>query len=429
MLVINRLCSSIIGILMLSQFFDPRGKRKKTNQVIFGTLVVEVILIMNVGFRDGSALFDLVEVVVVASLFFAFYPLFYANVKKWVLVYLALINICIVTTVIALVVSNVITSNAREQEVAFGMIRLAFFSVWLITIVIYGRDVFERICQWKSCRIFAIAKIVLSCFIIPLYLNYVYNQLEVNQNNLKGFLYGVCSTIGYVLFCYFLYFILKEYFVKLEVSEHDNNVNVLRMATLGLEQRIEVMDEYAKKLRVINHDRRHFNAILLEMLNQGEIEDAKKMLETETYRVPRPIRKWCENETVNVAIGHYLSIAEEKGISLISKIDIPKEIEYDSIGLSMMLGNLIENAIQACQQIEKGEKIIVIKVLHQGQFIIELENSCVKKVELDKNGFPTTKKMNHGYGTKSVVAFVKENQGEIVYSVKENRFSVRIILP
>ena len=76
MLVINRLCSSIIGILMLSQFFDPRGKRKKTNQVIFGTLVVEVILIMNVGFRDGSALFDLVEVVVVASLFFAFYPLF-----------------------------------------------------------------------------------------------------------------------------------------------------------------------------------------------------------------------------------------------------------------------------------------------------------------------------------------------------------------
>ena len=246
---------------------------------------------------------------------------------------------------------------------------------------------------------------------------------------LKGFLYGVCSTIGYVLFCYFLYFILKEYFVKLEVSEHDNNVNVLRMATLGLEQRIEVMDEYAKKLRVINHDRRHFNAILLEMLNQGEIEDAKKMLETETYRVPRPICKWCENETVNVAIGHYLSIAEEKGISLISKIDIPKEIEYDSIGLTMMLGNLIENAIQACQQIEKGEKIIVIKVLHQGQFIIELENSCVKKVELDKNGFPTTKKMNHGYGTKSVVAFVKENQGEIVYSVKENRFSVRIILP
>ena len=429
MLVINRLCSSIIGILMLSQFFDPRGKRKKTNQIIFGTLVVEAIVIMNAGFRDGSALFDLVEVVVVASLFFAFYPLFYASVKKWVLVYLALINICIVTTVIALGVSNVITSNVREQEIAFGMIRLAFFAVWLIAIVIYGRDVFERICQWKNSRMFAIVKIVLSCFIIPAYLNYVYNKLEVNQNNLKGFLYGACSTTAFVLFCYFLYFILKEYFVKLEVAEHDNNVNVLRMATLGLEQRIEVMDEYAKKLRVINHDRRHFNAILLEMLNQGEIEEAKKMLETETYRVPRPIRKWCENETVNVAIGHYLSVAEEKGISLISKIDIPKEIEYDSIGLSMMLGNLIENAIQACQQIENGEKIIVIKVLHQGQFIIELENSCVKKVELDKNGFPTTKKMNHGYGTKSVVAFVKENQGEIVYSVKENRFSVRIILP
>ena len=189
------------------------------------------------------------------------------------------------------------------------------------------------------------------------------------------------------------------------------------------------MDEYAKKLRVINHDRRHFNAILLEMLNQGEIEEAKKMLETETYRVPRPIHKWCENETVNVAIGHYLSVAEEKGISLISKIDIPKEIEYDSIGLSMMLGNLIENAIQACQQIENGEKVIIIKVLHQGQFIIELENSCIKRVELDKNGFPTTKKMNHGYGTKSVVAFVQENHGEILYSVKENRFSVRIILP
>ena len=276
MLVINRLCSSIIGILMISQFFDPRGKRKKTNQIIFGTLVVEAIVVMNAGFRDSSVLFTLAEVVVVASLFFAFYPLFYASVKKWVLVYLALINISIVTTVVAFGVSNVITSNVREQTIAFGMIRLALFAVWLIAIWVYGRDVFERMCHWKNCRTYAIIKIVLSCFIIPPYLNYVYSKLEINHNNLKGFLYGVCSTIAYVLFCYFLYFVLKEYFVKLEVAEHDNNVNVLRMATLGLEQRIEVMDEYAKKLRVINHDRRHFNAILLEMLNQGEIEEAKK---------------------------------------------------------------------------------------------------------------------------------------------------------
>ena len=185
MLVINRLCSSIIGILMISQFFDPRGKRKKTNQIMFGTLVVEAIVVMNAGFRDSSVLFTLAEVVVVASLFFAFYPLFYASVKKWVLVYLALINISIVTTVVAFVVSNIITSNDRDQAIAYGMIRLALFAVWLIAIGIYGRDVFERMCHWKNCRTYAIIKIVLSCFIIPPYLNYVYKFAGIQSDFIR----------------------------------------------------------------------------------------------------------------------------------------------------------------------------------------------------------------------------------------------------
>lgn len=429
MYFINRICSSLISILMITQLFDPRGKRKKTNQVIYGTFLLEAVIILICSFKDRSNLTATVEVVLDASLFFAFYPLFYATVKQWAMTYLVLANITILSTASARMIATAITDGLREHDIAYCLIRTAIFAIWGIIIVLWGRDAFEGITRWKYQKWLAVAETIISCFTIPMHIRRAYKGVSLELENLSGFIFVTCIMIGFVIMCYFLYFILKEYFVKREMVEHDNNEGVLRMATLGLEQRIEMMDEYAKKLRVMNHDRRHFNAVLLEMLNQGEVEEAKKLLEKETYRVPKPIRKWCENETVNVAIGHYLSMAEEKGISLISRIDIPKEIEYDTIGLSMMLGNLIENAIHACQQIDHEEKVIVIKVIHQGQFIIEIENSCVKKVELDKNGYPTTKKMNHGYGTKSVVAFVKENNGEILYSTKENRFSVRIILP
>ena len=429
MLVINRILSSFISILIISQLFDPRGKSKRTNQIMFGLFCLEAVLVAICCMDGSSRLLSTVEVIVLASLFFSFYPLFYVNLKSWCQVYFFLTNVTISISVLSACIAGAITESASERTIVYGLVRLVLFGVWGIAILIWGRELYEAVCQSVYRRPLGIINLVLSIFLIPTYVYLLCAVLIKNNSSSERLLLTAFLISVFILICYLLYFILKESVVKQEKNEHDHNENLLRMATAGLEKRIEVVEEYVEKLRVVNHDRRHFNAMLLELLNQGEVDRARELLEQEAYRVPKPICKWCENETVNVAIGHYLSMAQEKGISLISRIEIPKDFEYDTIGFSMMLGNLIENAIQACQQIESGEKIIWIKVLYQGQFLIEIENTFEKDVELDKEGYPVAKRRGHGFGTRSVDAFIKENQGEILYSIKDKRFSVRIILP
>lgn len=345
------------------------------------------------------------------------------------MVFLTLSNINILITCIAGWLAQKAPIVREKQILFYYLARFTAFIIVGIFIIISGRELFYRVKRTKKFIVYEVLTGIISLITIPTYLIYVYEVLRKSDEKMDQILFSACVILVFVLICYSIYFIFKELLGKQEQVEYEHNENLLRVATSGLEQRIEAVDEYIEKLRVVNHDRRHFNIMLLELLNQGEIEKAKDLLEKESNRSLRPIYKWCENPTVNVAIGHYLSMAKEKGISLFSKIDIPREIKYDTIGFSMMLGNLIENAIQACEMIENGDKVIWIKVIYQGQFIIELENTFEKEVEFDQFGYPVAKRSGHGFGTRSVESFVKENQGEIVYSIKSKRFSVRIILP
>ena len=429
MLIINRVFSLMLGILMITQFFDPRGKSKRTKQLMYSTVFIEVFIVIMSYFYGSRKLLNTLELIGLMCLFFSFYPLFFCEKKKWVTTFFLSVDITMTVTFTAEMIVHTFFGGHESRELLYSIIRITMFVIIGVVIKVTGRDLFDKVSGSKAVKVFENIVIALSVIFIPGYCIFLFTILEQNKETALNLIFSIFMIIGLILISYILYFAIRETLIRQEQDEHEHNENLLRIATGGLVQKIEAIDEYVEKIRVVNHDRRHFNAMLLELLNQGDVEKAKELLIEENSHSSKNMIKWCENSTVNVAIGHYLDMAQEKGISLISHIDIPKEIEYDVIGFSMMLGNLIENAIQACEQIENGEKVIWIKVMYQGQFIIEIENSFEKEVEFDGNGFPVAKRSGHGFGTKSVVAFVQENKGEISYSVKERRFSVRIILP
>lgn len=429
LVILNRILSSVFGILMINHFFNPRGEREKTNQVMYGSILLEAVIVVGCYFYGSYLLLFLVETIIVAGLFFSFYPLFYADSVKWMLTYFVLTDINIfITGLVSKIVEKMSIEKGNGLTV-YCSFRIIAFLVAAVIVLSCDKKLPEKLHTKKHSKSLSVIFSIVTVFFIQVYFLDLYQVLKKSNEEMPKILFSTCAVLVFVIICFFFYFIMKESMGKQDQMEYEHNENLLRVATNGLEQRIKAVEVYVEKLRVINHDRRHFNAMLLELLNQGEVEKAKELLKKESSRTTQLSYRWCDNPTVNAAIGHYLSIAQEKGISLVCKIDVPKDIEYDTIGFSMMLGNLIENAIQACEQKKTGEKVIWIKVMYQGQFLIELENTIEKEVEFDNRGFPLSKRSGHGFGTKSVEAFVKENNGEIVYSAKNKRFTVRIILP
>ena len=61
---------------------------------------------------------------------------------------------------------------------------------------------------------------------------------------------------------------------------------------------------------------------------------------------------------------------------------------------------------------------------------IQIENTCEGEVIFEQ-GVPQTKKnkRNHGYGTKSIVRTVQKYNGNTLFSVEDNWFALKILIP
>lgn len=209
-------------------------------------------------------------------------------------------------------------------------------------------------------------------------------------------------------------------------SQSDNEL--LYLSAKAMRSRLKVAEESMEAERIIRHDRRHFEAMLLELMKQGETQKVQELLEQRVNSEPKKTRKWCDNETINATIEHYVSMAEKEYIQVRSSLNIPKELTVDSLQLAIALGNLIENAIHANQKLPVEDRFINLKAICKKQLLISIENACSSDVKLDENGHPFTKKQNHGIGTKSVIAFAEQNDSDVLYSIENGIFTVQMMI-
>lgn len=213
----------------------------------------------------------------------------------------------------------------------------------------------------------------------------------------------------------------NEYKLKSEAA-------ILEMAASKMRERLLTTEELIKQDRAMCHDRRHFEALLLSLLQEGNIDKAKQCLEERMAIEPRSAKRYCDNATVNAALTHYVNIAEKNGIKTTVYTNIPFELSIDEMKLAIVISNLLENAIHACEALPESSRFIEVTAKYKSQLLIEIANSCLEKVSLDAEGHPYSLEANHGVGTKSVLAFIEEVDGDIRYIAEGEVFKVRLIL-
>ena len=161
----------------------------------------------------------------------------------------------------------------------------------------------------------------------------------------------------------------------------------------------------------------------------GEIGEAAALLGNNNQAVTKISRVYCENHTVNAAVSHYVHLAEQAGIPAEITLDIPSNLNIDSLELSMVVSNLMENAIQVCERLPKNQHpYIRFTSRSVGRLLLEMENSCAEGVVFDENGYPVAVEAGHGIGSKSVIAFAKKYDGELLYKIENGVFQVRLLV-
>lgn len=204
---------------------------------------------------------------------------------------------------------------------------------------------------------------------------------------------------------------------------------LLHLSAVSMAERLRLMEESVHKSSIASHDRRHFNGMVLELLEQGQPEEAAAILRRQTEAISLKGRRCCENTVVGAAVCYYAALAEGKGIAVEISLDIPEELEVDSLELSMAVSNLLENAIHGCDATPEAEKRYLRFVCcHVGRLVLEISNSCAEDTVLDENGFPDSHREGHGVGTRSVLAFAGKYDAELFYRIEHGTFTVRMLL-
>lgn len=204
---------------------------------------------------------------------------------------------------------------------------------------------------------------------------------------------------------------------------------LIHMEVVHLRQRITQLSESEKHIRIERHNMRHRIQTLISMLSKNEISDALKFLEISNQQLNEASpKRWCANNLLDAVFSIYFKQAEALGIKIEAEIRIPEILPLNDNELSIVFANALENAINACKKVPQEERYIRVICLCEPQYMFSISNSFDGKIKLDSNGHPIATKKNHGLGTQSITAFCNKNNAFCDYKVKDNRFTLRILL-
>lgn len=230
-----------------------------------------------------------------------------------------------------------------------------------------------------------------------LYSNNSQSSLEIALQPENAF-FLLFVELGAFLIYYIVTKLLNEFDrnIRLEKQNH-----MLLLANLQYEN----LKEKIAETRHARHDLRHHIAVMTGYLNGGELEKLREYLIGYGKSMPEDNSDtFCQNYAVNLLLTYFAQQSRENGIDFAVHADIPSNLGVPESDLSVILGNLLENALDACCTQKSGERRIVFRGrVENSSLLFTVDNTCDGEIKQDRDGsFLSTKHNEPAVGLESV---------------------------
>ncbi len=228
---------------------------------------------------------------------------------------------------------------------------------------------------------------------------------------------------------------IVTYILLVRISKSNTERTMLLIDKMQLENYKNQLAETEKQyndMKTLRHDMRNHLQCISELVSKGDVVQAKTyisdMLENKLNFVYQFVS--TGNKVLNVIANTKLT--ECKNENIITNINVSNfNLNIDDVDLCIILGNLFDNAIEACRRNIK-DKIICFEISQIKSYVkIVIKNSIEKSV-LENNPKLITNKSEgiiHGIGLRSVKETISKHEGMIDFYEKEDFFIVDVWLP
>lgn len=166
---------------------------------------------------------------------------------------------------------------------------------------------------------------------------------------------------------------------------------------------------------------------LRQLIQEDKIDEALSLISRQDQQLAASaVHTYTASPLLNAAISIYLQQADDMGLQVSQKVNLPKNLQTEEDDLAVLLSNLLENALRAARE-DGGQGELSFVLQHKGnECVLRISNPSRQKLVLGADGLPKTSRHGHGLGMLSLKNFLQKYSGCAIF--KEEAGQVKLLI-
>lgn len=236
--------------------------------------------------------------------------------------------------------------------------------------------------------------------------------------------------------CYVSYVFLKVLEISRRKTQLEEELKYADRSLLAQKKQYETMSAHMEDMKKARHDLRQHLAVVQSYIDRDDRSGLAEYIEIYKTELPPDIQEiYCRNQVVNALVCYYASLARRHKIRFEAQADYPEPCPVSDTEVTVILGNLLENAVEACLR-EKDAKCSIrlrISRKNKNSLVFLTDNTCTRTVAFDADSKTplSSKRKGVGIGAASIREIADRYKGEALFEQKDGMFyaSVWLQLP
>lgn len=335
----------------------------------------------------------------------------------------------VINTFVACVQSYIFEKNLYEMYASGSYLYfcLVLLTKILLVMALVGiSHLRKRFQKLPDERLWSLFLIILFTSFIIIYLLYPPILFgEIPKQYVGNQIGAVCGV--------FVMNIVNFYFLRRigQETELRSEISLLKQSNFYQEENMKVILQKQEQTQKMRHDLKNFLVVVQGLAKNNE--DEKIISSCNEYLEEMGNsgqQKYTGIQTVDCLLEYKLNQAEQKHIQSVVQATSLRLREIGEINFCIMLGNLLDNAIEELEKVEENKKLEICLQQVGEEIQLTVKNTLRSPVFMDNPGLETTKedKEMHGLGVKSVRGIVEQYHGMIEFYEEGRKFVCHVIL-
>ena len=223
-------------------------------------------------------------------------------------------------------------------------------------------------------------------------------------------------------------FSLYDHLIGLMKKQH--TVHLIEQQNKTYQEQIKAVQQSQMRLRFLRHDIKNHLFQMQHYLDTNDIDGLRSYISDTEYHLDLArSTTYTQHEQINSILNYKLMPLQLDDTNLDIDIRLPEELPYAPFDLTVLLGNLLDNAAEATEKVfPKEQRHIILKMrVKFGALQLNIRNRY-DSILPDESGTRKPDKKRHGLGMKSVQDIVDRYHGKIWTVPEKDWYEVNVIL-